>query len=376
MRTEFLILSVLVLVYLAEGIWLAPTVGWVFRRSVFGLWRLTPSQSLPEIRWFRICFAGISPSNWSVMAQAAPFLLSPLGIGWVNPGLPGSIQSKGEERSWEPWGRTIKFERGERAVKVSGRLLARALDEHCAREWAAQLRALNVADPQDRYRMIHDQLEASLDIRETKRRWRRLALLSPLITMLGWLHLLLIFLIFPVLLICGAGFLQWCYLAAILLGNQIVLLKLYGTARKRIHPDKSFGSISLRISIFMSPPYLIRTLELLTMEMFSGLHPVAIAKVIMDRKAFLEVASTHLRAAHYPLDQSGVELQPDHSVAINLYREVLENWLRKQGEDIGTLLSVPGRDGVEVVCPRCATEYRKDIAFCSECTLPLQRPQV
>lgn len=367
MGGELTLLAVLAGVFLAEGLWFLPRGAWLLRGSWFGVWQAVPARVFPSLKGLHIGFGGLLPTNKTILVQAAPFLMTPKGIASVHPGQPGPPARSPVPALWTPWEDGQTLSREEKKLFLRDQVLAWAQDEGTAKSWFRDLGAVAAADPKERTALLTKILEGQMDTRVAARRWRRFKRLSPNLLTLCWVQFILVFIAFPALLFSGAIRSYWPLFTVYLVTNQILLLLLYRFTRRRVHPDRTSGSTTLAISMFCSPPYLIRVAEMISVEMFEGLHPLCVAWVVMDRKGFDGLAEVFLRALSFPPSFECSPLPESVLQSVVAQREAMEHWLEVRGVRAVALLAPPPMQGARAYCPRCREEYLRDEGGCSAC---------
>jgi len=366
MGGEITLLLVLVGIYLAEGLWFLPRGAWLLRGSWFGAWQAVPAEIFPQLKGLHIGFGGLLPTNKTILVQAAPFLMTPEGVAGANPGLPGPPAKPSLRDLWTPWEQGGSLGRVEKKLFAGDQVLATALDEGTAKAWFRDMGAVAAADSKERLALLAKLMEEQMDTRIAARRWRRFRRLNGTLLTLCWVQFILVFLAFPILFLSGALSIHWPLYAFYLLANQLILVFFYRFTRKRVHPDGTSGSKTVALSLFCSPPYLIRAAEMISVEIFEGLHPLCVAWVVMDRKGFNQMAELFLRALTFPPPMDDA-IPASVLQTVTEQRKTLAKWLDTRGIFPETLLTPPPLEGALAYCPRCRGEYLRDEGGCSNC---------
>lgn len=367
MGGELTLLAVLAGVFLAEGLWFLPRGAWLLRRSWFGVWQAVPAQAFPQFKGLHIGFGGLLPTNKTIIVQAAPFLMTPEGVASTHPGLPGPPNRSSLRTLWTPWEQGRGFGREEKKLFAGDQMLATAMDEGTAKAWFRDMGEVAAADLKYRPAVLAKLLEGQMDTRIAARRWRRFRRLSGTLLTFCWVQFTLVFVAFPILFLSGALALYWPLFALYLLANQIILVFFYRFTRKRVHPDGTGGSKTVAISMFCSPPYLIRAAEMIAVELFEGLNPLGVAWVVMDRVGFERLAEVFLRALVSPPPVDDTTLPDSVLETVASQREALRQWLDARGINPEALLAQPRMEGALAYCPRCKLEYLREEGGCSSC---------
>lgn len=367
MGGELTLLAVLAGVFLAEGLWFLPRGAWFLRGSWFGAWQAVPAQVFPQLKGLHIGFGGLLPTNKTIIVQAAPFLLTPEGVASYHPGLPGPPVRSSLKTIWTPWEQGQSLGRDEKKLFTGDQVMATAMDEGTAKAWFRDMATMAGADPKDRPMVLAKLLEGQMDTRIAARRWRRFKRLSGGLLALCWVQFTIVFVVFPILFLSGALSLNWPLFAFYLMANQLILVFSYRCIRKRVHPDGSAGSKTLAVSMFCSPPYLIRAAEMIAVELFEGLNPLCVAWVVMDKKGFERLAEVFLRSMTYPPIVDDPRLPASILDTVATQNEALKMWLEARGVNPDGLLAPPTMEGALSYCPRCNVEYLREEGGCSSC---------
>ena len=127
-------------------------------------------------------------------------------------------------------------------------------------------------------------------------------------------------------------------------------------AYRRIFPQKKGWPLQHMTTIALSPFAAIRANDLLVAELLAELHPVAVARRLLDAREFRRFAEGELRKARF--------LHDDEFLA-----GVLEEFLRQNGVEPESLLGSPRRENetARTYCPVCLTQYVVAKGNCQDC---------
>lgn len=167
---------------------------------------------------------------------------------------------------------------------------------------------------------------------------------------------LFVFLVAPVAIYVFGLRRLWVGLLVGLVLYSIVILWAFRRARCELHPQKREGDFQHLVTIAVSPFAAIRALDLLAVDLFEGLDPVAVACVVLPKENFLTFVGLELRRVKFLMKDPILE-------------QFLGNFLSTQNIEAQTLLAPPIPKDVQArtYCPACLTQYVLEHGACADC---------
>ncbi|MCP3980536.1 MAG: hypothetical protein GY716_14635 [bacterium] len=356
--------ALLAIFYVTEGFWWVPASCVCFwsgmRRSFLSaepIWRHARDSRgvLPP----RTLLA----NGCRYLTQAWPLSISPDGItsgGWsafeaLGGGLPG--------------GRSLAFE-DVSELSVSGRRLvlrkqtfALLGSSGAAIDMLKLVRSVARTVPEEREAAIRTALEAGFDRVEVRRRIRRLRCLIRGTRMLPLLVLLNLFVLGPLSVVMIGRGVFWAICLAIHVMLAVpVTIAFVRASRRALAPD-AVDRVGVSITLLMFAPATARFLEILSCNLLAGMHPLAVASVVLEEEEFARFARGHILAIR--------QVQPQDRVQRWFRERLLESidgLLSRTGLSASRILEAPPREPDAVsYCPRCHAQYRDGPERCADC---------
>jgi hypothetical protein len=287
---------------------------------------------------------------------ALPFRLSPAGI----------CAASGEAVSWEE----VRLHTVEHSLYSGTTLLGRFRTEQLAEASHKRLQQISDSPAHQRERLIRRAMRAMFDVQWARERLDEFRRDTRWPRRLANAIFLWLFIVGPVSIqLLGLG-ITWLPLLAgaiLLLGFSVWR---FVRAHRRLYPREGGARFRQTLSMALSPPAAARAPDLLLIDLFAGLHPMAVAAVVLSPREFTAYAGEMLRAIKHPLAEDLSEESQD--IARWHERELLvaaEELASKCGVDIREAYAVPEAQSDSVVawCPRCRMQYVNDAQTCADC---------
>ena len=348
---------VLVALYLsAAGHWY-PGEAALFRSAGKRAWRRTESLAGFRGGKLKVVFADLLPPLHGVAICAElPFRLSPAGL----------CTSTGEVLSWQD----LRFQVVEHRLFSGDLLIGQFRSEHEAGLWRDRLRELAQLAPRKGEEQIRTWLRAGFhaasarerrDDFDRSTRWLRRFTNS----MFVWL-----FVAGPAAVnLLGLG-ITWLPLLLGVVLLLVLIVRSFLRAHRALYPFERATRFRHVVTMALSPPAAARAADLLLLDLFSGLHPLAVAAVVFNAGDFERYASDTLRALRYPLSE---DLSDEAAAIAQWYRRellrVAEEFAQRRGLDLDAVYAVPEPESPAIVayCPRCRTQYLSHNQSCADC---------
>ncbi|MBK7641529.1 MAG: hypothetical protein IPJ19_00540 [Planctomycetes bacterium] len=250
------------------------------------------------------------------------------------------------------------------------RRYVRASSARQAALWAANLRELAALSPEARAKELEHRERARYDTRWVAERRAAAAREQARLMPFAQAQVFLCFLLVP-LAIARVGLvpaLPWLLVA--LVGVQLSGVVMFARTHARLEPAATLERRAALASVAISPPGLMRAVDLLTRDLYCGAAPLAVASVLLERADFERAAGRALRAARHPPPPR--ENEPRELLAEAREREqrALERFLRAQDLDPERLDAPPERLGEDCLCycPRCQSQFVIPAGICTACS--------
>jgi hypothetical protein len=361
-----LLFIVLAIIYGWECAWWFPHGSFGFRTWFGKRWQLVqPGVLLGNQKGGFIFSHPFPPLGSLLAANEFPLMLSPKGLGI--PKATDVLSTAGQELLWE----NIEH------IAVTGKklllnrqLFLKAESPVLAAKIAENLRKIKEAKPKEREDAIRKQFQETVDLVGIKLRWtefKEQARLLPFAANFLFAHL---FIISPAL-IGLLGFRRcWLPLLLTLLALTSTIAVLFHRAHKKLFPRLEDERFTHFIIILLSPATAIRARDVLSRPLFSGYHPLAVAKVFCAPAAFRQQAADFVRLSRYPIGvtQSREEFK-EGSYWRKLRQTTLEDFLRLNGLDPEQLIQPPAPVDNTCLsyCPRCRAQFTNLEGVCNDC---------
>lgn len=310
--------------------------------------------------------------------------LPPLGITFLCSELPLTLSSRGigadedsdgdGNLSFVSFSEMRSIESSGKQIFLNGQGIGNCISSRRAREVALLLDHLRGSSPEDRRRLIEEEYERMVDVKEIEKTVIRYRSRSrPLRWMCNLLFCFLFFTI-PLMLSLQDWLIGWFWFAIVLLLILETVLVEFWYAHSALLPQEREERWSAVVRMALFPPAAIRCNDALSADLLSRFHPVAVATTLSDSATFRNLASEHLRRMRFPKGVYFSDKQVSEHDAE--YREIagkkLERIVKSKNLEIESLLGPPVRDSISSLsyCPRCWIQYMTSSGSCSECSIP------
>ena len=249
-----------------------------------------------------------------------------------------------------------KFTAWEKEVLLDGTLFFPARSEGEAKRLAAFLEKLGSEPSKRRPALLKKYYRDMFAIETIDERLAEYSRVTEMLHVACFYLFFFIFLIAPALVFIRGLYRLWPMLLAYLVVSTLLVLWLYRRAYRRLYPLDRGETLSHMIGIALSPFAAIRANDPLAANLFTGFHPVAVARSTLPEKEFLEFAGFELRKMKY--------LSPDDA-GLRSFTE----FLAREKVDIGILLAPPALESKRSrsFCPVCLAQYVIDTGVCQDC---------
>lgn len=375
---------VLVLIYLIECVVRFKSTGLIFASRLGWRWFYRTGGALFNAKSTAL-FAGnpLPPFGGLTVVPELQFAVSPDGLinrvyHTINrrrqpPTLPPIHLTYDEIHCCEVRGSTLR---------LNGRDFLSMDSETDARNAQNQITILKSAAPGEREALIRRNIQATLDFKAAAIRRILFQSFARYLRILAVLLFTLLFLAIPAAFVFRELGRAWPYLVAAHFALLIPLLFNFRAGHLQLFPGRRFERWQQIVAMLFSPPLGIRSVDLLGRDVFAGLHPLTIARLLLVPDQFRTLAEFTLRDLHTPtLPERELQSLPIEARAIEswfrsrILLPQIEMFLADSGYSRETLLAAPdaGNDSdSRSYCPRCRAEYTINNGECAECQVPLR----
>lgn len=138
-----------------------------------------------------------------------------------------------------------------------------------------------------------------------------------------------------------------------LLFTDLMTAFCFVRAHRRLYPELKFDRWKHAALIALVPTHTARAQDTLARHALAAFHPLAVAALALPETKYHQFARRLQREAHHPLPG---ENHPD--------REEIDFFLTREG-----IQPLPPErvDGADQYCPRCHTQFGKEVSVCADC---------
>jgi len=326
----------------------------------------------------------LPPLGLRVSCQYWPFSVSADGIFACPPLSAGLEQQLESTDAYIPYAEAKTVTAEGKSLTINGKTVAAALTEGQARDWAVWIRSLRDARPDRREHLIDQRVRDSLAHAKAD---ARLAAFRKTAGALRWLCVALwvfVFLVAPAVWWWFGIAVAWPRLALALAALLLMVGIEFRAAHHDLFPDAK-GQRRLHLAtMILLPLKAIRALDLLTLDLFVGHDPLAVARAVCSPEEFRRFAGGVWRDARHPLPRHDAEW-PEAGRRVDAWFrqrliDAMERALRAAELEPDDLLLPEPPESPECIahCPRCLRQSTRLDESCSSCRdLPLasNRPQ-
>ena len=367
------LLLVVVLIYLVEcARWLRRgSVAFISRwgRTFHG--RQTPS-ALANQSGGVILAPPLPPLGAVHVAHQWPHSLGPKGIlGWVSEDLAGSRRLDQSER-FLPWSEVESVQGDGKMLRINGEPWQKMTGQGAAASAAWELASMARGVANGRERAIRRAVRAMADTAEVEQRLERHRKASWPLRLLSNLTLAYLFIFLPFAIGLPLTEIHWAWW---LLGLPPLMAAVSATfffAHRRLYPEEGWDRGFHLALMVLSPLAVIRAGDALSAPLMSGLHPLAVARVLCPEQELRVMARRSLLDLRSPMEPTSPVDAPGARETESWYREqllaALEGMLYEAGLDPEDLTEPPDPDGEsQSYCPRCQAQYVIPEGTCKDC---------
>jgi hypothetical protein len=355
----------------------------LFRTWLGSQWRITSPGTVMVNQNGGFTFAPpLPPLGTILMASENSLLISPkaVAIGEVlDSGAPPAVTGK-----CFPWNEISTIDVKGKKVLLNGELCVKAASPVLAAKIGEILRDVHQAKRGEREGLIQLHFKRIFKTNEIEDRWREFKTKTGTIRVATNVLFGHLFVLSPTL-IAMFGFQKcWLLLVMIAFGVTSLIAALFHRAHKAFYLKAEDERFTHFIIILLSPATAIRALDVLSLPLLAGYHPLAVAKVFCSKRHFSEQAQNWLRQTRYTARPENRSKEP---IALEIERywralrqETLENFLQQNGIDPEKLIQPPRPvdETCHSYCPRCRAQFTKHEGSCADCggltLMPLRNP--
>lgn len=259
-----------------------------------------------------------------------------------------------------------------RLVLINGKRMIECASAALAHQYAKLFRSLQA--------LPADERESALDRALTDRfavqaaRQQQTSLLKAERWLRLWCNILWLFLfVVAPLIIWSRGIeITWIWLLTSLVPLWVLPLVLFQRAHKQLYPKEIAQRRHHLLLLSLTPVAAIRSIDALTRDAFVDYHPLAIAATVSPNADFAAFAQASFLDLRFPmksqeaLPETILEIQSEFR---NRLRYQAEQLLVTKGIHINSLIQppVPESDQCLSYCPRCRSQFVRDIEDCPTC---------
>ncbi len=364
--------AVMGLFYILEGLWWTPSEAVCFSRGLWGQFTCsTPLLVRRDAHHGFILPRHLIANGDRFLTCAWTLSISPDGMG-----LREWSPAKGlSGRDPSPL-RFIPFEGVEALAMVGSRLLhkgktiANTTSPTAANELLRLLRELENSDSEHRGRRIIETIDRALDHDDARRRMRKMRWILRRVKLVPLLLIANLFVLAPTF-VTLFGLSIWPLPVALHSALSILAVVIFRRAATMLPPRRQEDRFAIVLMLLFFPPSTARYAELLSRDLLSGLHPLAVAAAVLDREAFKNLARDELVELQNDKVDNDVIVSQSYSVE-NWFRRTFEKRMLKALERYGLSLEELHQPpcpeaGAVTYCPRCHAQYRSGFQECIDC---------
>ncbi len=228
----------------------------------------------------------------------------------------------------------------------------------------AWLRSILPGNKADIVPDIRARLADSLSLPRAKAALKKSRLLASQFRFTEWLLTLYIFFVLPFLFSyyqsSGLGF----QLIAVIFPFTFMMSVTWWITIGRMFPQFKKGRWFKVLPVFFLPYHTLRMPQHLCMNLTSGVHPLAMGKILLDDEGFSKMAGDFMRKLRYPLGKTIPAAEWDVHFT-TCARFLIDRCDLPESVWAG---EIPDHDEVsESYCPRCHAQYLEGNAECDVC---------
>ncbi|HEX5221363.1 MAG TPA: hypothetical protein VFZ59_17495 [Verrucomicrobiae bacterium] len=317
--------------------------------------------------------APMPPLGTLFVAHQLPLSFSPDGVLAFVAANVNSGWRPAQSGRFVPWSDVREARARGKKLLINGELLLHVATPGLARYLVSKIKRIAALRPDERVRAIQDLVQASLDVKAIEARrtdWHKQA--RPIC----WLANLLVVFSFGIVpaLVWTLGFaLTWLWLLLGLLGLALTTATWFARAHRGLYPDARDERFTHTLTIALAPTSAMRAHDTLSRPLLETFHPLAVASVLLEARAFNEFARRLLIDLRHPALPLCPNEQPAALAAENFFRQTslvsTETFLVRQGIEPAALCRPPvlSDESSRAYCPRCETQFTSVDGRCTDC---------
>lgn len=315
-----------------------------------------------------LCFLSVLPFDVVYRCSGFPYSVSPSGLVLHRPDSIEPPPDGAPEKHFE-------LPSGGGRIGDSSPVPSLSLDlpsETASTSWENFFRVLAGAPRSQRENLIKKRVRQCLSDRRVHRRVQWFLRTSKGLRILTSLLFALLFGAVPAVYFSGLFPRLWVGLLALYLLLVSSILVRFTRLHRRIWPERVRDRRIKSVLISLAPSYSMRTASLLSQDLVSDSHPLALARALLPRAEFVAEAQRVFRKAVYfpPSQARGGDRNPQEVLDFFRSRVLSEIECRLEAWSLSTeeVLATPeARLSAQAYCPRCTTQYDVVEATCEDC---------
>jgi hypothetical protein len=364
-----LLFVVLAIIYAWECAWWFSHGSSGFRSWLGKRWQLVqPGVLLGNQKGGFIFSHPLPPLGTLLAANEFPLMLSPKGLCIAQ-----AINVLSTAGQGLPWEKIDHIAVRGKKVLLNREPFFKAESPVLAANIAESLRKIKEAKPKEREQTIRKLFQETVDPSRIEALWTEFRNHSRALSIAANVLFAHLFIVSPALIGLLGFRRSWLVLLFTLLALTSTVAMLFHRAHKRLFLRLEDERFTHFIIILLSPATAIRARDVLSRPLFSGYHPLAVAKVFCSPADFREQAADFVRLSRYPIGvtKSGKEYSKEGTESYwrKLRHTTLEDFLRRNGLDPEQLVQppTPVDNTCLSYCPRCRAQFTNREGICNDC---------
>jgi hypothetical protein len=361
LETLFLIIVVL---YLIQCVTWVPQDSVAFRASVWRGWRLDDAGFRLGVAKHRGVLGNPLPPFEGVAVCQPPLAsFSPLGV----------VRTGGQPQAYAAFDSLAGITAAGKHVRISGATFVTVHSPVEAARLAAWIEKLRGLEEKKRAAAIERRLAEMLDFDRASERLAEYNARTKFLRLASTALFFLLFVVTP-LVVGVAGIVRvWVVLVVLLVLLVAAIGWSFRRAHRQLHPEESEARWTAVMTIALSPMMAIRARDAILRDLFSGSHPLAVARVLCSEEVFRGVAARMLREVTFPIPASEAPEFETSARCEVWFRERLGAAMRRFVSEAKLnpeeLLAAPARSSPQCAsyCPRCCQQYAMAEGVCKDC---------
>lgn len=365
---------VLVIFYLVEcSIWL-PRGTILFRQSSKKIWTLIYPSTLLGNHLGGLGFRNLLPIfSTSMTADTWPISISPEGVYSFTFQTIDSIAHPYQEEKFFHFTEINSITVNSKKILINGKLFVRTSKVELAHHLAELIDKIRKLKVNERESAIRKAISQSFDTEELNIKVQNFLNTIKWLKVLSTLLFLYLFLAAPIAIFFLDLAKIWLWLLTGLFCLSLASSILYYKYYKKFYLKSSDELLSQLIMLVLAPVVTIRACDLLSKNLFFSYHPLAIAKVLCSKEAFLSFSKSILIDIKFPLISTCFinEIAPKacEEWFRKIFIEIVEKFIKQAGINYSELIKppLPTNEKCLSYCPRCHHQYLVVEGECINC---------